>query len=63
MELQAVLDALRTIEGDVEVVSDSTYVVNCFNDGWWKGWLKRGWKNSKKEPVANRDVWEPRIEL
>ena len=63
MELMAVLDALRTIEGPVEVVSDSTYVVNCFRDGWWKGWLKRGWKNSKKEPVANRDLWEPLIEL
>ena len=54
---------LRTIEGPVEVVSDSTYVVNCFRDGWWKGWLKRDWKNSKKEPVANRDLWEPLIEL
>lgn len=63
MELMAALDALRTIEGPVEVVSDSTYVVNCFNDGWWKGWLKRDWKNSKKEPVANRDIWEPLIEL
>ncbi len=63
MELQAALDALRTIEGPVELVSDSTYVVNCFRDGWWKGWLKRGWKNSKKEPVANRDIWEPLIEL
>ncbi|MEM9466175.1 MAG: ribonuclease H [Actinomycetota bacterium] len=63
MELMAVLDALRTIEGPVEVVSDSTYVVNCFRDGWWKGWLKRDWKNSKKEPVANRDLWEPLIEL
>ena len=62
MELMAVLDALRTIEGPVEVVSDSTYVVNCFRDGWWKGWLKRGWKNSKK-PVANRDIWEPLIDL
>jgi ribonuclease HI len=63
MELMAVLDALRTIEGPVEVVSDSTYVVNCFRDGWWKGWLKRDWKNSKKEPVANRDIWEPLIDL
>ena len=62
MELMAVLDALRTIEGPVEVVSDSTYAVNCFRDGWWKGWLKRGWKNSKKEPVANRDIWEPLID-
>ena len=63
MELQAVLEALRGLPGRVEVVSDSTYVVNCFRDGWWKGWLKRGWKNSKKEPVANRDLWEPLIEL
>ncbi|MEM7141904.1 MAG: ribonuclease H [Actinomycetota bacterium] len=63
MELMAVLDALRTLDGRVEVVSDSTYVVNCFRDGWWKGWLKRGWKNSKKEPVANRDIWEPLIDL
>ena len=63
MELMAVLDALRTIEGPVEVVSDSTYVVNCFRDGWWKGWLKRDWKNSKKEPVANLDIWEPLIDL
>lgn len=63
MELMAALDALRHLEGRVEVISDSTYVVNCFRDGWWKGWLKRGWKNSKKEPVANRDIWEPLIEL
>ena len=63
MELMAALDALRHLPGKVEVVSDSTYVVNCFRDGWWKGWLKRGWKNSKKEPVANRDLWEPLIEL
>lgn len=63
MELMAVLDALRTLSGRVEVVSDSTYVVNCFRDGWWEGWLKRGWKNSQKKPVANRDLWEPLIEL
>ena len=63
MELKAVLEALRTIEGPVEVISDSTYVVNCFRDNWWQGWLKRGWKNSQKQPVANRDLWEPLIEL
>ncbi len=63
MELQAVLEALTELSGPVEVVSDSTYVVNCFRDGWWKGWLKRGWKNSQKKPVANQDLWEPLIDL
>ena len=41
------------------MVSDSTYVVNCFRDRWWEGWLKRDWKNSQRKPVANRDLWEP----
>jgi len=63
MEIMAAFDAVRSIDGPVHVVSDSTYVVNCFRDGWWKGWQQRGWKNSKKEPVANRDLWEPFIEL
>jgi ribonuclease HI len=44
-------------------VSDSTYVVNCFRDGWWKGWIARGWRNTAKKPVANRDLWEPFVEL
>jgi ribonuclease HI len=63
MEIMAAFEAVRSIEGPVHVISDSTYVVNCFRDGWWKGWQQRGWKNSKKEPVANRDLWEPFIEL
>ncbi len=63
MELQAVLEALTAISGPVNVISDSTYVVNCFRDSWWEGWLKRGWKNSQKKPVANRDLWEPLIDL
>ena len=66
MELKAVLEALRAHpEGEIEIVSDSTYVVNCFNASppWWKGWLARGWRNSQKQPVANRDLWEPLIEL
>ncbi len=45
------------------MVSDSTYVVNCFRDGWREGWRRRGWLNSQKKPVANRDLWEPFVEL
>jgi ribonuclease HI/uncharacterized phage-like protein YoqJ len=62
MEIQAVLDAVTTLEGPLEVVSDSTYVVHCFRDRWWEGWLRRGWVNSAKKPVANRDLWEPLID-
>jgi ribonuclease HI len=70
MELTAVLQALRTLGADADatgagllVVSDSQYVVNCFRDRWWEGWLARGWLNSQRQPVANRDLWEPLIDL
>lgn len=63
MEVTAVLDALTTNPGRVLIVSDSTYVVNCFRDRWWEGWLRRGWKNSQRKPVANRDLWEPLVDL
>jgi RNase H-like protein len=62
MEVQAALEAVRSIAGPLVVVSDSTYVVNCFRDRWWEGWLARGWTNKAKKPVANRDLWEPLIE-
>ena len=61
MELTAVLEAVTTLDGPLDVVSDSTYVVNCFRDRWWEGWLKRGWVNSQRKPVANRDLWEPLV--
>ena len=60
------IEALRALAPDgrpVEIVSDSTYVVNCFNDGWWKKWERNGWKNSKRQPVANDDLWRPLVEL
>jgi ribonuclease HI len=65
MEITAVLEALRDHggQGPIEIVSDSTYVVNCFRDRWYEGWLRRGWKNSQRQPVANRDLWEPLFAL
>jgi ribonuclease HI len=67
MEITAVLEALRALTRSghetIEVVSDSTYVVKCFTDSWWKGWERRGWKNSQNKPVANRDLWEPLLSL
>jgi ribonuclease HI len=67
MEIMAALEALRFLTvretTGIEVVSDSTYVVNCFKDRWWQGWQRRNWRNSQNKPVANRDLWEPLIEL
>ena len=62
-ELLRALEAVRALPGPLVVVSDSTYVVNCFRDGWWRGWLARGWTTSAKKPVANRDLWEPLVEI
>lgn len=63
MELTAALEACKEIEAmdgfaTVKLYSDSAYLINCFKQNWWKAWRANGWKNSKKEPVANQDLWE-----
>ena len=65
MEIQAALEGVRALlgSGSLIVVSDSTYVVNCFRDRWWERWLAKGWKNSQRKDVANRDLWEPLLDL
>jgi len=63
MEITAALEAVRALSDPLEVVSDSTYVVNCFKQRWHDGWRANGWKNSQRKPVANRDLWEPFILL
>jgi ribonuclease HI len=63
MEITAALEAVRALDGPVVVVSDSTYVGDCFRDGWWEKWLVNGWRNAQKKPVKNRDLWQPLIEL
>jgi ribonuclease HI len=62
MEIRAALEAVTALRGPLVVVSDSTYVVNCFRDRWWAGWVERGWTTSQKKPVANRDLWEPLVQ-
>jgi ribonuclease HI len=65
MEITAVLEALRDhgADGPIEVVSDSTYVVNCFRDRWYVKWRAQGWRNSNRQPVANQDLWKPLLDL
>jgi ribonuclease HI len=63
MEILAAFEAVKALPGPLEIVSDSTYVVNCFRDRWHEGWRRKGWLNSQRKPVANRDLWEPFVEL
>lgn len=64
MELYAVIKALSILkEGcEVEVYSDSAYVTNAINKNWIGAWQKNGWKNSSKESVKNKELWEKLIE-
>lgn len=59
MELMAVIKALQllTRSSDVIVYSDSQYVLTGITD-WIHGWKRNGWKNSKKKPVINSDLWK-----
>jgi len=64
MELTAACVALETIgQGHVVTVySDSSYLVNCMRRGWYKKWRENRWLNHRREPVANRDLWERLLE-
>ena len=60
MELTAVIEGLKLLKFPckVKLYSDSAYVVNAFVQKWIYGWLKNGWKNSSKEPVKNKELWQ-----
>ena len=60
MEITAVLEALKALKFpcEVDLYSDSAYVVNSFNQGWIYNWLKKGWKTASGEPVKNKELWE-----
>jgi ribonuclease HI len=59
MELRAAIEALRAFEkpSKVRLFSDSAYLINCMNEGWYLNWERNGWKNSTKKPVENRELW------
>jgi ribonuclease HI len=65
MELTACIKALEAIKTPKPVVihSDSAYLVNCMHQRWYDRWRRNGWKNAKKQPVENRDLWERLLEL
>ncbi len=60
MEMTALLEAFRAITKDgqrIQAFSDSSYLMDCFRKKWYVNWQKNGWKNSKKQPVENQDLW------
>ncbi len=64
MELMAAIAALEElrIPCDVTLHSDSQYLVNAFNQHWIDGWIRKGWKRGKNEPVKNIDLWKRLLE-
>lgn len=65
MELTAVIEALKLLKRpcEVDLYSDSAYVVNAFLQDWISSWIKNNWKNSSKEEVKNKELWQELIEL
>ena len=65
MEIFAVISGLGALKEpcNVEVYSDSSYTVNAFNQHWIDNWQKNGWKNSKKMPVENDDLWKLLLQI
>jgi ribonuclease HI len=59
MELTAFLCALQQLREpcEIELYSDSQYVINALEKGWAKGWRARGWKKADKSPALNADLW------
>lgn len=59
MELTAALEALQQLKEPclVRLYSDSAYLIRAFQEHWLEKWERTGWVNSKKESVANADLW------
>lgn len=64
MELLAAANALEDVfqlkehrDKMITLFSDSAYLINCYLQEWWKNWQNNGWRNAKKQPVANQDLW------
>ena len=58
MELMAAIVGLEALTRpcQVELYSDSQYLVNAFNQHWIDSWIQKGWKRGKNQPVKNREL-------
>ena len=60
MELTAALEGLKMLKFpcEVDLYSDSAYLVNGFSQGWIYNWKKNNWQTADKKPVKNKEIWQ-----
>ena len=65
MELLAAIKGLESLNQpcNVNLYSDSQYLVDAFNQSWITAWINNGWRNSNKKEVKNPDLWKKLLEL
>lgn len=65
MELTAAIEALKRLKEvcEVDLYSDSAYVINAFLDKWLDKWFKNGWKTNRRKPVKNKALWQELYKL
>jgi len=64
MELLGVIKGLEALKEpcDVEITSDSKYVVQGINE-WLYNWIKNNWKTAAKKPVKNKELWQDYVKI
>ncbi len=65
MELLGVITALSMLTEpcEIDLFTDSKYVVSAFEQGWIQSWRANGWKKADKKPVLNVDLWQMLLSL
>jgi ribonuclease HI len=65
MELTAAIQGLAALKKpcEVELFSDSEYVVNAVEKGWARRWRANGWYRPNKKMAENRDLWKELLRL
>ena len=65
MELTAVISALSALKEpcDVQLYSDSKYIIDAVTKGWAKSWKAKGWIKADKKPALNSDLWDELLTL
>jgi ribonuclease HI len=65
MELRAIIVGLEALneQCQVDIYSDSKYIIDAVNQGWAKKWRANQWKRNKKESAKNIDLWDTLLNL